>query len=115
MASFSAFVMMGLFPNPGQDLYFITVPLFKGIDIKNSVSGKVARIRKTGSGSFVKSVKLDGEVYRRSWVGHGFFKEGGLLEIEAGETEGEWGTKEEDLPPSPGAAIAAMNGVDRGL
>lgn len=100
--------MMGLFPNPGQDVYFITAPLFAGIDIKNPVSGKVASIRKTGKGVFVQSVKLDGKDYGRSWVGHGFFVDGGVLEIVAGETEGEWGSKEEDLPPSPGAVMAGM-------
>ena len=29
MASFTAFCMMGLFPNPGQNVYFITAPFFE--------------------------------------------------------------------------------------
>ncbi|CAG8975607.1 hypothetical protein HYALB_00006814 [Hymenoscyphus albidus] len=113
MASFSAFVTMGLFPNPGQDVYFITVPLFPGINVKNPVSGKVASVRKTGTGDFVKSVRLDGVECGKSWIGHRFFADGGVLEIEAGETEGGWGSRQEDLPPSPGAGMGGMSTQSR--
>ncbi|KAG9238018.1 alpha-1,2-mannosidase, putative subfamily [Amylocarpus encephaloides] len=105
MASFSAFVMMGLFPNPGQDLYFITAPMFKELRVRvgGEGDGKEAVVRRIGNKDevFVQGVKLNGESYGKSWISHEFFRKGGLLEVEVGDTEGMWGTREEDLPPSP--------------
>ncbi|ETS82234.1 hypothetical protein PFICI_07236 [Pestalotiopsis fici W106-1] len=47
MGSFAALSMLGIFPNPGQDVYFITPPFFRKISITNQHTGKVATIRGT--------------------------------------------------------------------
>lgn len=108
MGSFMAFAMMGLFPNPGQDVYLITPPFFEAVNITHPLTGKTATVRSVGfDGSryeavYVQSATLDGEPYARSWVDHSFFTEGKELVLTLGRNESAWGTRVEDLPPSLG-------------
>ncbi|KJX94980.1 alpha-1,2-mannosidase family protein [Zymoseptoria brevis] len=105
MGAFLAFAMMGLFPNPGQNVYLITPPFFESVNITSPVTGKVAKIRNvnfdaTYQSIFIQSATLDGEPYTKNWIGHDFFTEGRELVLTLGNNESDWGTKVEDLPPS---------------
>ncbi|RDL31123.1 putative alpha protein [Venustampulla echinocandica] len=106
MASFSAFISIGVFPNPGQNIYFLTAPLFPSISITSPVTGKMATITTSnfdpeGKRIYIQSVKYNGKVYEKSWIGHELFTEGGVLEFEVGDVESErWGRERESLPPS---------------
>ncbi|KAL4914964.1 glycosyl hydrolase family 92-domain-containing protein [Aspergillus aurantiobrunneus] len=105
MGSFAVFSMLGLFPVHGQDVYLITPPFFKEVSIRNDVTGNVATIRNvnfdpTYESIYIQSATRDGEAWTRNWIGHDFFAEGGVLELELGPTESNWGTRVEDLPPS---------------
>lgn len=106
--SFIAFAMSGLFPVAGQNVYLITPPYFESVSYVSPVTGKVATIRNLHFDPgyekiFVQSAKLDGMEYTKSWIGHEFFLNGGTLELMLGDEESDWGTREEDLPPSSGA------------
>ncbi|KAJ5884699.1 hypothetical protein N7495_009209 [Penicillium taxi] len=105
MGSFVVLSMMGLWPVPGQNVYLITPPYFKTISILNSPTGNVATIRNVNfdpsyKAIYIQSAKLNGETWTKNWITHDFFTEGGVLELELGEEESEWGTHVEDLPPS---------------
>ncbi|KAJ5246787.1 Alpha-1-2-mannosidase [Penicillium chermesinum] len=111
MGSFVAMSMMGLFPNPGQSVYLITVPFFEAVDITSPVTGKTATIRvlnfekfnsanNTGGSGFIQSATLNGEPYTKNWVDHDFFTEGKSLVLVLGKNESSWGTGPGDLPPS---------------
>lgn len=105
MGSFLALAMMGLFPVPGQDVYLITPPFFPEVNITHGISGNTATIRNVGfdpgyENIYIQSVKRDGEKWTRNWIGHDFFVDGGVLELELGKEESSWGTEKEDLPPS---------------
>jgi putative alpha-1,2-mannosidase len=106
MGAFTAFVMMGLFPNPGQDVYFITPPFFESVSITSPQTNKTATIRnalgfdKDYKNIYIQNATLNGEPYSRSWITHAFFLEGWTLELTLGPEESAWGTREEDLPPS---------------
>ncbi|KAK2787587.1 hypothetical protein FQN53_005037 [Emmonsiellopsis sp. PD_33] len=105
MGSFLVFSMMGLFPVAGQDVYLITPPFFEEVRVRNPLSGQVAVIRNRNfdpayKAIYIQSVKRDGKVWSRNWIGHDFFEKGGVLEIVLGREESGWGTAEEDLPPS---------------
>ncbi|KAF2192013.1 glycoside hydrolase family 92 protein [Zopfia rhizophila CBS 207.26] len=107
MGSFEALTMMGIFPNAGQDVYFITPPFFESVSIRNGQTGKTATIRNknfdpTGKAVYIQSATLNGKPYMRNWLQHAFFLEGGTLELTLGATESKWGTRLEDLPPSLG-------------
>ena len=105
MGSFAALTMMGIFPNAGQDVYFITPPFFEEVSIRNKVTGNTATIRNVNfdpgyENIYIQSATLDGKPYTRNWLGHGFFRDGGVLELTLGRNESAWGTRAEDLPPS---------------
>lgn len=105
MGAYAAFSMMGIFPNAGQNVYFITPPWFREVSIRNRLTNKVATIRNVGFDSeykniYIQSANLDGKPYTKNWIDHAFFLDGGVLELVLGPEESSWGTAEEDLPPS---------------
>ncbi|KAL4893288.1 glycosyl hydrolase [Aspergillus ambiguus] len=111
MGAFAVFAMMGLFPNPGQNVYLITPPFFEEVCTTHPGTGRTACIRNRGFDPdrlhekiFVQSATLNGRPYTRSWIGHEFFTEGMTLELTLGETESDWGTAGADLPPSLGGS-----------
>ncbi|PYH44441.1 glycoside hydrolase family 92 protein [Aspergillus saccharolyticus JOP 1030-1] len=107
MGSFVAMTMMGLFPNPGQNVYLITAPFFESVNITSPGTRKTARVRTIGfdpsyQAVFIQSATLDGQPYNKSYVGHDFFTEGRELVLWLGRNESSWGTGAGDLPPSLG-------------
>jgi putative alpha-1,2-mannosidase len=105
MGAFLAFAMMGLFPNPGQDVYLITPPFFESVNITSPVTGKVATIRNVNfdpsyQSIYIQMATLNGEEYTKNWIDHSFFTEGKELVLFLGRNESSWGTRKQDLPPS---------------
>jgi putative alpha-1,2-mannosidase len=105
MGAFLAFAMMGLNPNPGQDVYLITPPFFESVNITSPVTGNVAKIRNVDfdpsyEAIFIQRATLDGEEYTKNWIDHSFFVEGKELVLYLGRNESSWGTEVRDLPPS---------------
>ncbi|KAF2757600.1 glycoside hydrolase family 92 protein [Pseudovirgaria hyperparasitica] len=110
MGSFVAMSMMGLFPNPGQDVYFIIPPYFPSVSITSPATNKTASVRVTNfdptyAAVYIQNVTLDGQPYTRNWIDHSFFTDGKELVITVGSTESAWGTRVEDLPPSVGEYV----------
>ncbi|KAL2884466.1 hypothetical protein SGCOL_000414 [Colletotrichum sp. CLE4] len=107
MGSFLAFSMMGLFPNPGQDVYLIIPPFFENIEITHPQTGRTAKVRNINfdpqyRNIYIQKATLNGQPYRKSWVDHKFFTEGQELVLTLGRRESDWGTRVQDLPPSLG-------------
>ncbi|OQO05289.1 hypothetical protein B0A48_09056 [Cryoendolithus antarcticus] len=105
MGSFAALTMMGIFPAAGQDVCFVTPPFFEEVSVRNKVTGKTAVIRNVGfdpsyQAIYIQSATWDGAEYTKNWIGHDFFRDGGVLELTLGKNESAWGTREQDLPPS---------------
>ncbi len=105
MGAFTTLSMMGLWPVPGQDVYLITPPYFREVNVTNGQTGKVATIRNINFDAayqniYIQSAKLDGVAYTKNWIGHRFWAEGGVLELVLGRNESAWGTGYDDLPPS---------------
>ncbi|RDW93999.1 uncharacterized protein DSM5745_01321 [Aspergillus mulundensis] len=105
MGAFAVFSILGLFPNAGQNMYLITPPFFEEVRVTHPMTGKVAVVRNVGFDPGYKRIwlqeaRLNGEAYSRSWIGHEFFTEGGVLELVLGEEESDWGRALENRPPS---------------
>ncbi|KAH5577723.1 hypothetical protein HBI26_135100 [Parastagonospora nodorum] len=105
MGSFVAMSMMGLFPNPGQNVYLITPPFFPSVSIRSPITGKTATVVTENfdasyASIYIQKATLDGEPYTKNWIDHSFFTEGKRLVLTLGATESAWGTKLADLPPS---------------
>jgi putative alpha-1,2-mannosidase len=110
---------MGLFPNPGQNVYLITPPFFESVRIKSPLTGRTATIRNvnfdpTYTAVYVQSATLNGEPYTKNWIDHSFFTEGKELVLTLGRNESSWGTKVEDLPPSLSEYVGFGNGTGNG-
>ncbi|USP76580.1 glycoside hydrolase family 92 protein [Curvularia clavata] len=116
MASFTLFHMMGIFPNPGQNVYLITPPFFPSVSVTNKITNATATIRtvnfdKQYKNIYIQSATLDGKEYTQNWIGHEFFTRGGTLELVLGSKESAWGTSKESRPPSMsdgGGKVAGM-------
>lgn len=106
MGSFVVLSMMGLWPVSGQDVYLINPPFFREVNITNPLTGNTATVRnvnfdgKKYRNKYVQSATLDGEPYTKNWIGHSFYRDGGVLELTLGADESDWGADEADLPPS---------------
>ncbi|KAI9739394.1 MAG: hypothetical protein M1818_005082 [Claussenomyces sp. TS43310] len=105
MGSFVAFSMMGLFPNPGQNVYLITPPYFESVSIKSPLTNKTATIKNVGfdptyKNIYIQSATLNGSPYTKNWVDHSFFTDGKELVLTLGKSESSWGTSQDDIPPS---------------
>ncbi|OAA66521.1 glycoside hydrolase family 92 protein [Niveomyces insectorum RCEF 264] len=121
MGSFVAFAMMGLFPNPGQNVYLITPPFFEAVHITHPLTNKTAVVRNTNFDAgyeavYIQSATLDGRPYTKSWVDHTFFTEGHELVLTLGTNESAtWGRAPADRPPSLGEyALGPVNGTANG-
>ncbi|ATZ51835.1 hypothetical protein BCIN_07g04000 [Botrytis cinerea B05.10] len=115
MGSFVAFSMMGLFPNPGQDVYLIIPPYFESASITSPLTNKTATIRNINfdpsyKNIYVQSATLNGKPYTKNWIDHSFFTEGKELVLVLGSSESSWGTQVSDLPPSLGEYVG-FNGT----
>lgn len=116
MGSFTVFSMLGLFPNPGQNVYLIIPPFFEEVSITHPGTGKTATVRNVNFDAsyrrvYIQEAYLNGVRYRRNWIGHEFFTEGMTLELVLGDSESDWGRNEEDLPPSLGGSVST-DGMD---
>ncbi|PWY81993.1 alpha-1,2-mannosidase family protein [Aspergillus heteromorphus CBS 117.55] len=105
MGSFLAMTMMGLFPNPGQNVYLIIAPFFESVRITSPLTGETATVQTVNfdpnyQNIYIQSATLDGEPYTKSYVGHEFFTKGQELVLVLGRNESTWGTGPDDLPPS---------------
>ena len=121
MGSFVAFSMIGLFPNPGQDVYLIIPPYFESVNITSPATGNTATIRNINfdpayKNVYIQSATLNGEPYTKNWIDHSFFTEGKELVLTLGSSESSWGTQIADLPPSLGeyTGFNATNGTGNG-
>jgi predicted alpha-1,2-mannosidase len=115
MGSFLAFSMMGMFPNPGQNVYLIIPPFFESVSFKSPVTGNTATIRNvnfdpTYQAIYIQSATLDGQPFTNNWIDHSFFTDGKTLVLTLGRNESSWGTQLEDLPPSVGS-YSGFNGT----
>ncbi|THC94891.1 hypothetical protein EYZ11_005613 [Aspergillus tanneri] len=110
MGAFAVFSMMGLFPNPGQNVYLIIAPFFEAVSITHPVTKKAATIRNVNfdpsyRNIYIQSATLNGRPYSKNWIGHEFFTEGMTLELTLGDTESDWGRGKDDLPPSLSSTV----------
>jgi putative alpha-1,2-mannosidase len=110
---------MGLFPNPGQNVYLITPPFFPSVSIRSPITGKTAKIVAENfdpnyKSIYIQSATLDGIPYTKNWIDHSFFTEGKQLVLRLGASESGWGTRLEDLPPSMSEYTGVGNGTVNG-
>ncbi|HEY3997862.1 MAG TPA: GH92 family glycosyl hydrolase [Candidatus Xenobia bacterium] len=92
---------IGLYPNAGQDWYYIGSPIFSSASLKLE-GGKTFRIladKTSPDNRYVQSATLNGEPLDRAWLRQDEIQAGGYLVLEMGPQPSPWGRV--DRPPSP--------------
>lgn len=100
MSSWLSFHLMGLYPNAGQSYYLINSPFVPRytMHLEDGKSFTVIAKNLSDKNIYIKSARLNGNVYDKSWIEHQDIINGGELVFEMSATPSDWGTK--ILPPS---------------
>jgi predicted alpha-1,2-mannosidase len=104
MSAFVVFSMMGLYPvTPGVPIYDLTSPVFDKILI-HFHNGKTLQIicrNNSMENKYIQSIRLNGRLQSHVWVRHADVCNGGILELQMGDTPNQkLGASPADLPPS---------------
>ncbi len=107
MSAWAVWSMMGFYPaNPASGEYVFGTPMFEEISI-NLGNGRTFKVTATNFGKnkpYIKSVKLNGMPYTKSYIRHADMVTGGKLEFEMSDKPNKaFGAKPEDWPYSASA------------
>ena len=99
MSAWYAFAAIGLFPQvPGRAEMLLSSPVFTRVVIDRS-NGVRLTVNAAGTDTYLRSVKLNGSVLRRSWLPESFVQRGGTVTVTSGTTPDKtWATAPADLP-----------------
>jgi len=104
MSAFVVFSLMGLYPvTPGVPVYNITSPVFDRVAIRlhNGRSFSIVCRNNSRNNKYIQGIKLNGQSQPRVWIRHTDVVNGGILELEMGDTPNKTlGADAADLPPS---------------
>jgi predicted alpha-1,2-mannosidase len=101
MSSWYVWNAVGLYPNAGQDFYYVGSPLFTRARIRLG-AGRAFTVEARGASRenlYVQSATLDGRPLARAWLTHAEVARGGALVLRMGARPSAWGGA--DRPPSP--------------
>lgn len=92
MGSWYVFTSIGLFPNAGQDYYYLLPPAFPRVSLtmENGKKIVVKAIRRTPEARYIASVTLNGKRLNRSWIRHDEIAQGAVIEYELTDNPNEW-------------------------
>lgn len=92
MGSWFVFTSIGLFPNAGQDFYYLLPPAFDRVDLtmENGKKICVSAQRTSHNARYIASVKLNGAPFNRSWISHDDLSQGAHLEFELTDDPTVW-------------------------
>lgn len=98
MGSWYVFTSIGLFPNAGQDIYYLLPPAFSDVSLtmENGKQIRVKTNRRTPDARYIASVTLNGCPLSRSWIRHDEISRGAVIEYELTSDPTEWALTEFD-------------------
>lgn len=104
MSAWLVMSAMGIYPvTPGTDIYVFGTPWFSSVSL-HLENGNTFTLRApdvSASRCYIQSIKLNGEVYNRSWLSHFVIEKGGELEFVMGpEPNPAWGAEPASRPVS---------------
>ena len=103
MSSQFVFSALGLFPAcMGDPYYVIGSPLFPEVTLHLKGGDFVIKAKDASlDNKFVKTIKLNGRDFDRTWISYDQIKQGGCLSMQMSNTANkDWGRNPESVPPS---------------
>ena len=84
MGAWYVFTSIGLFPNAGQDFYYLLPPAFSDVELlmENGKKLSIHTVKDTPDACYIKSVSLNGKVLDRGWVYQHEIAQGATLTFE---------------------------------
>ena len=104
MSSWYVWCAVGLYPNAGQNFYYIGSPVFthSTIDLGGGRAFAIEAAGASAENVYVQSATLDGRPLGRAWLTHAEVARGGRLVLSMGREPTRWGGA--NRPPPPGQA-----------
>jgi len=100
MSSYYIWGRLGLFPNAGQDIYFLNGPAFEQVRLRRPGDGEL-RVQRHGKGPYIAAVTLNGRPLARSWLRHAELRGPVTLDFQMSETRTDWATQSAPPPSLP--------------
>jgi predicted alpha-1,2-mannosidase len=100
MSSWYVWNAIGLYPNAGQDFYYIGSPIFSSstIDLGTGRKFVIEAVNASGANKYVQSATLDGNPIDRAWLKHSEISNGGKLVLQMSDRASNWASTQR--PPS---------------
>ncbi|WP_189448023.1 GH92 family glycosyl hydrolase [Streptomyces abikoensis] len=109
MSAWMVLSAIGVYPvQPGADVWGLSTPVFERVDLRLDrrfyPRGRftVSAPGTSRTDRYVRSVRLDGEAYDRTYVTTRAIREGERLDFRVGPRPGDWGTGAAAVPPAIG-------------
>jgi putative alpha-1,2-mannosidase len=92
--------MLGIYPNAGQDYYYIASPTFTKVRVRlgNGRSLVISAPEASKEQLYVSGARLNGKPWQKAWIRHGDIAKGGELRLQMSRSPSRWGS--ETPPPS---------------
>lgn len=104
MSAFVVFSSLGFYPvTPGLPMYVIGNPLFEKavIHLGNGKTFEIVCENFAPENKYIRSAKLNGEDWNKSWFSHEDLMRGGKLEFVMGKyPDKQWASSDDAIPPS---------------
>lgn len=84
MGAWYVFTSIGLFPNAGQDFYYLLPPAFSDVALlmENGKKLTIHTVKDSPDACYIKSVSLNGKVLDRGWIYHHEIAQGACITYE---------------------------------
>ncbi|MFI6025066.1 GH92 family glycosyl hydrolase [Amycolatopsis magusensis] len=122
MSAWYLFAALGFYPLAmGSPSYVLGAPLFTKatVHLENGEDLVINAPGNTAATKYVRGLKVNGEPYPKTHIPHATLAQGAVLDFDLAEEPGDWGTGEDDLPPSlttgdlPAAPLTDLPGQGR--
>lgn len=102
MSSWYVWAALGMYPEiPGRAELVLGSPLFSAARIHRTHGDIVVKASGAVGSPYVRSLKVNGESWSKTWLPESFVDHGGTLDYELSDSpDRQWGTHPEDAPPS---------------
>lgn len=103
MSSWYVWNAVGLYPNAGQDFYYIGSPIFNRaeINLSNNRTFTIEAPNASATNKYVQAITLNGKSLDRVWLTHKEISSGGKLVLQMSGRPSTWGSA--NRPPSMSA------------
>jgi predicted alpha-1,2-mannosidase len=100
MSSWYVWNAIGIYPNAGQDFYYIGSPIFTRsiIHLERGRSFTIEAANASATNKYIQSATINGKTLARAWLTHVEISRGGILRLEMSDKPSSWGKS--SRPPS---------------